>query len=159
MPVPGIVIRANTISPCPVTPSLCLQRLLQKRLTHELQRYFLVSVMAFGMDLGVLLLLKEGFQLHYLSAAALGFLSGMVIAYVSSIRWVFRFRRQTDWRREFVLFAGIGLCGLVLNEGVMWAVTDGLDFNYSGSKLIAAGCVFLFNFCMRKTLLFTPEEQ
>jgi hypothetical protein len=49
--------------------------------------------------------------------------------------------------------------GLVLNEGVMWAVTDDLDVNYSGSKLIAAGGVFLFNFCRRKTLLFSPEEQ
>jgi len=128
-------------------------------LTDEFQRYFLVSATAFGVDLGVLVLLKEGFHLHYLSAAALGFLSGMVIAYVFSIRWAFRYRCQTDWRREFLLFAVIGLGGLVLNEGVMWAVTDGLNFNYSGSKLIAAGCVFLFNFCLRKALLFSPQEQ
>lgn len=159
MHVPAIATRPNPTSARPVTLPRGLQGLCQKLLAQEFQRYFLVSTLAFGVDVGVLVLLKEGFQLHYLSAAALGFLSGLVIAYVFSIRWAFRFRRQTDWRREFVLFASIGLGGLALNEGVMWGVTDGLAFNYGGSKFIAAGCVFLFNFCLRRALLFSPEEQ
>jgi putative flippase GtrA len=159
MHVRGIATKPDAILPCSVTLRPGIQALCQKRFTQELRRYFLVSVMALGSDIGVLLLMKEGFGLHYLSAAALGFSVGLVIAYICSIRWAFRYRRQADWQREFILFAAIGICGLMLNEGIMWAVTDGLDVNYSGSKLIAAGGVFLFNFYMRKTLLFSPEEQ
>lgn len=159
MHVPGIATKANTISPLASAQSLGIQRLCKRLLTQEIQRYFLVSAMALGVDIGVLLLMKEGLGLHYLSAAALGFSSGLVIAYIFSVRWAFRYRCQTGWQREFLLFATIGLCGLVLNEGIMWFVTDGLNLNYSGSKLIAAAGIFLFNFYVRKALLFSPEEK
>ncbi len=157
MHVPGIATKPNAISSWSVTLSQSLQGLQQKLFAQEFQRYFLVSAMAFGVDIGILVLLKEGFRLHYLSAAALGFSSGMVVAYVFSIQWAFHFRCRTDWRQEFFLFATIGLGGLCLNEGIIWTATEGLDLAYPLSKFIAAGHVFLFNFLVRKRLLFSTD--
>lgn len=158
MHVHGIATKPNAISSWHITLHLCLQALCKKCFAEEFQRYFLVSAMAFGIDIGVMLLMKEGFGLHYLSSAALGFICGIVVAYVLSIRWAFRVRCRSDWRQEFFLFAVIGLGGLCLNEAIMWTATEGLSLPYQLSKLIAAGHVFLFNFMIRKRLLFSTHE-
>ncbi len=159
MNVRAIAPRRDSIYRPPASLPLFIVRLMQVLFSRELQCYFLASAAALGVDIGVMVLTKETLGVHYLAAAALGFLTGLVTAYVLSIRWVFWHRRQTDWRREFPLFAATGLCGLSLNHGIMWAGTDGLGLDYTLSKVISAACVFLINFLLRKLLLFSPTEK
>jgi putative flippase GtrA len=71
------------------------------------------------------------------------------------VRWVFRHRRLKDARAEFTLFALLGLAGLVLNEGIIYAGVEWLALGYEPAKLLSAGIVFCFNFGSRKLLLFT----
>lgn len=119
----------------------------------ELARYFVASAIALGVDTGLYAL---GLRLHlgYPLAAVAGFLGGLAAAYLISVRWAFRTRRLGDARIEFIVFAAIGVLGLLLTESLLWLQIDVLAFAPVPAKLVASCGVFFFNFGARKLLLF-----
>jgi putative flippase GtrA len=129
-------------------------RILKHEITGEFLRYFAASGIALGVDFGLLIFLTEVFGVHYLLSAAIGFSVGILIIYILSVTWVFRYRKHDSKHAEFVFFLAIGMFGLGLNEVMMWGATDGLGLHYQLSKVITTGFVFLSNFLLRKFLLF-----
>lgn len=122
----------------------------------EFLRYLTASALALALDTGLFtLLIVAGFS--WPVAAAAGFCLGLAAAYLLSVRLVFAHRAVPDRRREFVLFAGIGLFGLLLTELSLWLWIEGLQVAALPAKLATAGVVFLSNFGLRKALLFTPR--
>lgn len=119
----------------------------------ELARYFVASAVALGADTALYAL---GLRLHlgYPLAAVLGFLGGLAVAYLISVRWAFRTRHLGNARIEFVVFAAIGVVGLLLTESLLWLQIDVLAFGPMPAKLAASCGVFLFNFGARKFILF-----
>jgi putative flippase GtrA len=124
-------------------------------LVLEFVRYALCSLLALGVDMGLLLLLHHVVGLHYLLAAAIGFMAGLFVAYALSVRFAFSQRRVADARAEFILFASVGLLGLALTQILLHAFVDGTGMAVAAAKIVTAGFVFLFNFGARKVLLFT----
>ena len=129
------------------------------RLFDETVRYLIVSALALIADYGLLVGLTQFAGLHYLVSAAIGFLCGLVLTYFLSVKFVFRVRRLTNPKHEFLIFAGIGLCGLAMNEMVMGLLVGGLGLGFAFAKLPTAGVSFLFNFGMRRALLFTRMRR
>jgi putative flippase GtrA len=121
---------------------------------REAFRYCLVSGFAFLVDIGVLWILVQYFSWWYLAAATASFLSGIVLGYVLSIRMVFNYRRLKDQRIEFLSFAAIGGVGLAINAAVMFAAVKYFGFYYLLAKCVAAGFTFMFNFFVRRQMLF-----
>jgi putative flippase GtrA len=121
---------------------------------REAFRYCLVSGFAFLVDIGVLWILVQYFSWWYLAAATASFLSGIVLGYVLSIRMVFNYRRLKDQRIEFLSFAAIGGIGLAINAAVMFAAVKYFGIYYLLAKCVAAGFTFMFNFFVRRQMLF-----
>jgi putative flippase GtrA len=121
---------------------------------REAFRYFLVSGFAFLLDIGVLWILVQYFSWWYLAAATVSFLSGIVLGYVLSIRMVFSYRRLKDQRIEFLSFAAIGGVGLAINAAVMFVAVKYFGIYYLLAKFVAAGFTFMFNFFVRRQMLF-----
>jgi putative flippase GtrA len=121
----------------------------------EFLKYFVVGGVAFLVDAGLLYLLTEGGGLHYLLSAGLSFLAGLVTNYTLSSRFVFTVRTLSSRRKEFLIFSAVGLGGLILNELLLWLLVDHVHVYYMLAKVIVAGIVFLFNFVLRKILLFS----
>ncbi|MGH7926170.1 MAG: GtrA family protein, partial [Candidatus Binatia bacterium] len=90
-----------------------------------------------------------------LLSAAIGFGCGVALTYFLAINWVFRVRRFCNKGSEFAFFLFIGIAGLAVNEYIIWNATEAFDLHYQASKLVSAGAVFLFNFTLRKMLLFS----
>jgi putative flippase GtrA len=130
-------------------------RRLAGRLTSELARYFAASAAGLAVDFSLYVGLTELAGWHYLVSAAGGFCAGAVTVYALSVSWVFSERRLRDSSWEFVIFTAIGVAGLALTELVLYACTDLAGLDYRLSKLVAASLVFLFNFGLRKRVLFT----
>ncbi|MDS4022596.1 MAG: GtrA family protein [Candidatus Competibacter sp.] len=124
----------------------------------ECWRYFVASVLALGADFGIYIVGVELLHLHYLGAASLGFLSGLIIVYIFSITWVFSERNFNNKIQEFMFFVVIGITGLFINELILFLATDLLHFDYRISKVLSAGFVFCFNFVCRKALLFSSRK-
>lgn len=124
----------------------------------QLFRYLFVGGTAFVVDFGSLWALTEFAGLHYLVAAALAFLLGLITNYSLSIRWVFSSRTLGNRWLEFTVFGLIGVVGLGLNELIIWQGTETLGFHYLVSKVAATVVVLFWNFFARKYALFRQES-
>jgi len=127
-------------------------RLLPEGL-RELILYGLVSAVALAVDWGLLVLLTW-LGVDYLIAAGLGFCVGIGVAYALSIQWVFAHRPIADRWREFTGFLGVGLAGLLLTQGLMIVCVEAFGMAPASAKGPTACLVFLFNFTVRRALLF-----
>jgi putative flippase GtrA len=117
-------------------------------------RYGLVGGIAFLCDFGTLWGATSRFGLHYLHSAALGFCVGLAVNYWLSVRWVFATRKFSRSSVQFGLFALVGIVGVGINELGMWLLTDGVGLDYRASKLATTVVVYLWNFSIRKVLIF-----
>ncbi len=120
----------------------------------QLFRYTFVGGFAFVVDFGSLFALTEYAGLHYLVSATIAFGLGLTTNYLISVVWVFSERRFDSRWLEFALFGGIGVIGLGINDLCMWSVTEFVGLHYMGSKIVATGIVYFWNFFARKYLLF-----
>ena len=120
----------------------------------QLFRYGFVGGVAFVVDYGSLFVLTHYAGVPYLWSAAIAFLLGLVTNYLLSISWVFRKERSSNPWKEFLVFAVIGVLGLLFNEGIMYVATEWIGLHYMVSKLISTVIVFFWNFFARKYWAF-----
>jgi putative flippase GtrA len=128
---------------------------LGRKLAGESLRYFVASAAALAVDYAILVGATELLGVHYLVSAALGFSAGLLVNYLLSILWVFKERRLKNRWIEAAGFAAIGVMGLGLNEGLMALFVEGVGLPYALAKIPATGVGFLFNYGVRRVLLFT----
>lgn len=120
----------------------------------QLFRYTVVGGMAFILDFSTLYLLTEYLLIHYLVSAVIAFLLGLTFNYVLSTLWVFSSRNLENRYAEFVIFSCIGFGGLLTNELTIYFFTEFASLHYLHSKLISTAIVYIFNFSLRKYILF-----
>ena len=121
-------------------------------------RYIFVGGFAFLVDAGVLWLCEK--VMHYMLAAAIAFVAGLVANYLLSIFFVFsESTNVTNKAKEFIVYAIIGIIGLGLTEAIMYIMTDLCHFYFMLSKIIAAVIVLIWNFVARKKILYTKQEE
>ena len=123
-------------------------------LVHELVRYTLAGGLASLVDVGLLVGLIRWGGMYYLHAATLAFGCGLITSYILSIAWVFHERRLQSPLGELGIFTLIGGIGLIGNSVCMWFLTEYAHLHYLYSKMVAALCVFLWNFLAKKYVLF-----
>lgn len=119
----------------------------------DLWRYGLCSLLALGLDWGLLMVLVHA-GMNYLVAAAISFTTGMVFAYFGSVAFVYRGRRAYPVLTEAIGFFLIGLAGLLVNVALLFFFVKLCGLSVGLAKAPTALFVFLFNFLVRRTLLF-----
>jgi putative flippase GtrA len=128
------------------------------RLLSEVARYGLVSAVALAVDTSVLYVFVHVAGWHYLLASVMGFAAGAAVAYLLSVRFVFRFRQLHNPSLEFASFVALGLVGLLVNAAALFLAISAVGLGLITAKLFAAGCTFAANFTMRRQLLFAPPK-
>lgn len=121
-------------------------------------RYFFVVGASFGTDFIILYTFTELLSVHYMISTVAGYLAGMGINYMLSIKWVFKYRVHNSKTLEFSIFIGIGLLGMVINQGLMWLFTDLLGIYFLFSRMISAVIGYFWKFFARKHLLFKKKR-
>lgn len=132
---------------------------MQSLILRQFLQYILVGGIAFVVDFSVLFVLTDKVGLHYLTSATVAFLVGLLVNYALCVAWVFDVRAFSNRGHEFVIFSSIGIAGLILNNGLMYAFTDLAGLHYLLSKLVAAGLILIFNFALRRAILFTEHRR
>jgi putative flippase GtrA len=125
-----------------------------RNLLIELLGYGLASGFALTVDMSVLEALVNLAGWHYLLASAVAFIAGGAVAYLLSVRYVFRFRRMKTSPLEFAYFVGLGAVGLIVNSAALFVAVGEAGLNLFAAKLVAAGCTFATNFTLRREVLF-----
>jgi len=136
-----------------------MKRIISSLLTRQFIRYLYVGGLSFLVDFTCLYYLTEHIGMHYLISATLAFSLGLTTSYLLCLAWVFDFRRMPNRWHEFMVFSAIGLFGLVLNNLLLWLLTEYAGLYYLVSKIIATAAILFFNFSLRRWLLFSPPTN
>lgn len=136
-----------------------MKRIVSSLLTRQFIRYLYVGGLSFLVDFACLYYLTEHIGMHYLISATLAFSLGLTTSYLLCLAWVFDFRRMPNRWHEFMVFSAIGLFGLVLNNLLLWLLTEHAGLYYLVSKIIATAAILFFNFSLRRWLLFSPPTN
>ncbi|MDA0976972.1 MAG: GtrA family protein [Proteobacteria bacterium] len=141
-------------------PEMNLPQFARDFLRSEFFKYSVSGLIAFACDFSTLVILTEWLQVHYLLSNIAGYSVGLVVSYTINVNWVFKHRRYDETpHREFLYFTIIVIVGLAISEAVIFAITEFTPLHYTVSKVISVGCVFLFNYLVKKRLLFTPHDR
>lgn len=115
-------------------------------------RYGLVAIVAFTVDFGLLYVFTSLFSWFYLLSATSSFAISVVVNYLLSTVWVFAERAKRERAVELVLFVGVCIIALLLNDVFMWIFTSMLGIFYLTSKLITVTIVLFWSFGARRLL-------
>ena len=138
-----------------------------KGVALEFFRYVLVGGSAFLIDAGTLYLVQTYLLYPWgktgiLISTAIGFTVGLIFNYILSNLYVFKKiddKVKKQPMRSFIIFAVIGVIGLILTEIGMYAGVElcGEKY-YMFVKVVVAAVVLLWNYIARKVFIFKGEE-
>jgi putative flippase GtrA len=129
-----------------------------KQLLREFSGYGVASAVSLALDMGLLWVLVH-LGLHYIAAATLSFTAGAALGYWLSITLAFRQHRLRNRQVEFLGFIAVGVVGLTINISVIYSAVQFLGLHYMLAKIVASGFSFLFNFVVRRQLLFVAPAS
>jgi putative flippase GtrA len=127
-------------------------------LFHESWKYFLVSALSLVVDLALFWILVEKAHVFYLIANVASVSTGLIVNYALSVALVFKERRLKSRWAEFAGFVVIGVLGLAVNEAGVAILIGMARLPIVIGKVGAAGISFIFNFGVRRAVLFTAAK-
>lgn len=137
-----------------------IEKILGRKINKSLLQYFrylMCGAAATTTDVVLLYTLTHFFGIHYLLAAACSFATGIIVNYTLNTKLVFQ--SSGKLKKEFSLFALIGVGGMLWTEIILWILVDKLKFLVMVAKLVAIALVLQWNFFMRKKFVFAEEKD
>lgn len=116
-------------------------------------RFIVVGGIATIIDFVCLYIFKEFLNFNVILANTLSFTISVIYNYIASITWVFDVNKTKNKNIQFILFITFSVLGLILNNLILYLLTDKLNIYYLISKIIATMFVMVFNFITRKKFL------
>jgi putative flippase GtrA len=117
-------------------------------------RYFGVGATAAAVDISLFALFAGYFRYPYLVVGFFTFILATAINYELSVRFVFRSGVRFARRHEVMLVFAISAVGLVLNQAMLYVGVGVLQAHLLVAKVVATGCVFLWNYAARSRFVF-----
>lgn len=126
---------------------------MNKDLFNKIIRFFIVGGIATLIDFIFLYIFKEFLNMDVIIANTLSFIISVTYNYIASIVWVFDINKEKNKKIQFILFILFSIFGLVLNNIILYILTDIFNMYYLISKVVATFIVMIFNFITRKKFL------
>lgn len=124
-----------------------------RRLAWQFARFLVVGGISFAFDFGLFLLLHEVFGVQYIVASTISFTLSLVLNYFLTVKYVFTGRAGRGIAREILLYVGLNIVALGLNQLILFLSVDLLGASPAVGKLIATAVVLVYNFISRKLLI------
>jgi putative flippase GtrA len=122
----------------------------------QLIKFGIVGVIAAGVDVGVLVLLRETFNVDVLISSTVSFCVSVIVNYLLSMRFVFKSKNQGKVK-EFIIFVILSIRGLCLNQLILWLGVNYTTIHYLLVKIIAMIAVPIYNFVTRKIFIESKD--
>lgn len=135
------------------------EKILGKKIPQSLLqffRYLICGGTSTVVDMAMLYCLTHFVDIHHLIAAPLAYVTGTATNYTLNTFLVFK--SSGNIKKEFPLFAAIGITGLLWTELIMWIFVDFFGSYIMVAKFIAVILVLNWNFFMRKKFVFSPKN-
>ena len=136
------------------------------RLFHELGKFGVVGATCYVVDVVVFNVCLVALDLSWFPSLVTSTLVAATFAFVGNRYWTWRDRERTALHREYGLYFGFNLVGLMISAGVLWfshdllghvwtALQTPLADNISG-KIIGVGLASIFRFWAYRRFVFKP---
>lgn len=115
--------------------------------------YLLISLLVTSLDLALLFLLLECFELHYLLGASISYSSAVITKFALNKISIFK-SVEGIWFEQLARFWIVSLSGLALTNLGMYVGVDIIGLSYFFSKLGCIGLVFIWTFILHNVFSF-----
>ena len=123
-------------------------------------KYFLVGVACFVVDFVILLAFLKFTKINYLIASAISYSVGIILNYVTSIKWIFKKRTyKKQWKKEFGSFSIIEISALVFMTSTLFVMFGIFRVPVLIAKVIANIVSGIYNYLLKFKLLFAKDEN
>lgn len=123
------------------------------KLINKIIKFSIVGGIATIIDFICLYIFKEYLNIDVILANTLSFIISVIYNYIASITLVFDINKNKNKKLKFALFIIFSIIGLIINNTLIYILTNTLNIYYLLSKVIATLIVMIFNFITRKKLL------
>lgn len=133
-----------------------IRQVMATPLLQQIIKFTVVGGTIFVIDSFLLIFMTEKLGWNYLVSATCSFTIAVLINYILSVCWVFKFStKPRGWRRlwQMILFIWLSVCGLGINNFLIWFTVEIFGYHYMIGKVIATAVIMVFNFTTRKMLL------
>ena len=124
-----------------------------EHLLVQIFRFGIVGVVATLIDFLFLYFFKEVCNFPIIFSNTLSFMISVLYNYWASLTFVFDVNQEKSKKKNFILFMIFSVIGLLINDIIVWIVTDFVHIYYMISKVVATIVVMIFNFITRKKFL------
>ena len=140
--------------------ALQLKKLMNRHLERS-SKYFLLGAVCFLVDFFILILfLKFLPKVNYLIASAFSYSVGVILNYITSVRWIFQKRTfKTNWRLEFGIFSIIELSALIFMTASLFLLSGFFLVPVLIAKVMANMVSALYNYIVKYKFLFARNEN
>jgi putative flippase GtrA len=129
-------------------------KLLAGYLEFKVVRYFFVGGAAAVVDLSLFFIFAWLLGFNYLLVGVGAFTVAAIFNYLLSIRYVFVSGARFCGRKEFAWVYLVSICGLLLNQIILYISVAVLHQDMMLAKIAAIGLVFGWNYLARKHFVF-----
>ena len=125
----------------------------KEHLLVQIFNFGIVGVIATIIDFLFLYIFRDVFHLPLVLSNTLSFCISVVFNYFASMMFVFDVDKNKSKKKSFLLFIIFSVIGLILNDIIVYVVTEMIGIYYLLSKILATVIVMIFNFVTRKKFL------
>jgi putative flippase GtrA len=126
-----------------------------KPLFPRLVKYFFVGLFCALIDWGIFYLLVYKLNFSYLLAGTLAFLiSGTINYFLCRLVFISKGRKKII---EYIMLLIASSIALSIDLGTMYLLIEFFTISQILSKIIGTGMAFMFNYCFRQFIIFSPE--
>lgn len=125
---------------------------MNRKNIKEFLLYIIVGGIATVAEWAVFFVLGK-ISCHYAVATAIAYILSTFVNWLAGRILVFKESNQS-FIKEIVSVYLASIVGLILNLLIMWVAVDLMNINEMLSKIAATGIVFIYNFLVRKLLIY-----
>lgn len=126
---------------------------MNNNLFNKIIKFTIVGGIATIIDFVCLYIFKEFLHFDVILANTISFTISVIYNYIASVTWVFDVDKRKNKKLQFILFVVFSVVGLLINNVIIYILTDKMNIYYLVSKVVATLFTMVFNFITRKSFL------
>ena len=127
--------------------------MLNKKEIKDFLLYVVVGGIATLIEWVIFYLLNTWISLHYMICTAVAYVISTFVNWLFGRILLFK-KKDVGITKEIISIYLTSIIGLLGNLAIMWVTVDLLKTNESIAKIIATGIVFMWNYIVRKCVIY-----
>lgn len=120
----------------------------------QLFLYLIVGGLATLVEWGAFYIFDSVFSIHYMIATALAFVLSTFANWIFGRLILFKNKTNQSAVSELMKIYSVSIIGLFMNLLIMFIAVEKIGLNEMISKILATGIVFIWNFLIRKLVIY-----